>query len=219
MDIHTTLIDLIRLEKNLTKPLEAKEISKKAKSLFTDDITQARTCNDAGIDGHWCACLKRTKIRQINQHLIQMADSFINHINNEVLKNNLDLCARLELSRVNHVYLLDAVMPKTKKLKPFSLKERIHSFMNSIFNWYLVEPDLEIDYKKYLFQIVTKPNNGTYEFTIVDESSINENKIKQGNQLFEIDQKVISRIDKYGHQSNCIEKRFPELRKYCFCKL
>ena len=219
MDIHASLIDLIRLEKNQTKPREEIRTPDRSKSLFTDKIQSTRTCKKAGIDGHWCACLKRTKILNINTRLMKMVNSFISHINNDVLKYNLDMCAKLELSKINHVYLLDAVMPKTKEIKSFSLKEWFHSFMNRIFNWYLVEPDLEKDYRKYLFQIETKPNNGTFEFTLVDESSIDENLSNQENFSFEIDQKGISRIDKYGSQSKCIENRFPELRKYCFCKL
>jgi len=218
MDIHSTLADLIRMEMNRTKSKETSSSIKGSKSLFTEKILKTRTCSLADIDEHWCACLKRTKIPTINARLIKMANSFVSHING-ILKEYLNFCNSLELSNINHVYLLDSVIPKIKEEKPFSLKEWFNSLMNKIFNWYLVEPDLERDYKKYLFQIVTKPNNGTYEFTIVDESNIDESETNLEHEQFEIDLKGISRIDKYGHQPYCIENKFPELRKYCFCKL
>jgi hypothetical protein len=219
LDIHNTLIDLISLEKHgkISRKDDRSLISSRSKSLISDNIALARSCSQAGIDDHWCACLKRTRISSVSSRLSKMVDHFLSFLNGVILKDHLDLCSKLELSKVNHVYQLDSVIPKVVEQKPFSLIEWIRSLITNHF--YLVEPKLEKDFRKYLFQIVTKPNNGTYEFTIVDETSlIVENILNQEADKFEIDKKDISRINKYGNQPKCIEEKHSELRKYCFCK-
>lgn len=59
----------------------------------------------------------------------------------------------------------------------------------------------------YQILVETSINNGTYEATI---SSFNG--------TFAVKEKDISRTNPYGSQHKCIEKTFPQLGKYCYCK-
>jgi hypothetical protein len=59
--------------------------------------------------------------------------------------------------------------------------------------------------KTYLIQVYVKPGNAFFESTV--KSS--------GNKKFEVIGDI-SRINKYGNQSHCIQNSF--LEKYCFCK-
>jgi hypothetical protein len=226
MDIHRTLIDLIGLENKESHILDRFDSLNRSKSMFSDKISFKRTCGQANIDEHWCACLKRTKINVINSRLTMIAKKFVSYLNNILLKDHFDLCSKLEFIKINHVFQLETVIPKKKEFKHenFSLIKWFESLINRIFNFYLVEPTVEKDFKKYFFQIVTAPNNAIYEFTVVDETYINgvnkEEIIAEDvkSNLFEIDHKAISRIDRYGDQSKCIHDQYPDLRKYCFCK-
>lgn len=80
----------------------------------------------------------------------------------------------------------------------------------------LLPPTIEVDYKKYLFQITTSPNLAIYEFTITMESKMNE-EISFDN--LKIDEETISRLNLYGSGADCIKEKFPDLRKYCYCKV
>ncbi|CAF0882063.1 unnamed protein product [Brachionus calyciflorus] len=201
MDIHRTLIDLISLEKNnkLSEINDGRSLS-----LF-NKIQNDRTCSQAGIDQHWCACLKRTEL-VIDKYLEKMAMEFINYINEVVLKDHLDKCVKLGLDKINRVDQLETYISTDKRKKA---KEKF-----SFFGRLLEEPKIEKDFNKFFFQITTSNNNGgVYEFTITDEFDF-----VNGKSNYLIDKSSISRVNKYGNSSYCIFNDYPDLRKFCFCK-
>ena len=206
MDIHKTLKHLLNLEAN--EPIE-NEKSNRAISLFRKrDLS--RTCQQAGIDSHWCTCLKRYEI-EIDSVLIQIAELFVTYLNKNILKDNLDECVKLELFNVTRVHLLESSIDidYTNKIKTSALD--FFSNLNL-----LKPPPIEQGYQKFLFQITTIPNNGLYEFTIEIENKLNEDRNFLSN--VKINKDKISRLDKYGNTSSCIFNTFPDLRKFCYCK-
>lgn len=207
MDIHATLLNLIDLETGTVRPKSSEKVFNKKRgiSLF-GDISPERTCEDAGIDSYWCSCLKRTEIK-VNEYLLTLADVFVDYVNNNLLKEHMDLCNELEVDTVNSVYLMNSylntterrtVVPKNKHAKTLRL---------------LQPPKIETDYKKYLFVVTTKPNHGEYEFTITVQNAVAGKGVK-----YELDKSMISRINKYGNDEHCIHDKYPDLRKYCYCK-
>lgn len=102
MDIYATLKHLLNLE--LRKSYQESG-NKRMKSIFTK-IPMSRNCAQAGVDPHWCGCMKRTKLN-VDSKMIQMARIFVNYINDKILRNHLDACDRLELDSVNKIFLLD----------------------------------------------------------------------------------------------------------------
>ena len=214
MDIHKTFLDLINLE--LKKDIlngKNKYISPSAISLF-DTINYNRTCQDANIDNHWCSCLKRTKL-VLDEYLIQAALLFTDYLNNNLLKNHLNMCHELHLDQILNVYLIDSHISKNKQTK-----KKINQDINTQFNL-LTEPEVKIDYEEYFFQIKTIPNNAIYEFTMTNELNyLNKHKIKTPLDFvsnIKINKDKISRINMYGNQSDCIKNDYPDLRKYCYC--
>jgi hypothetical protein len=145
---------------------------------------------------------------QIDSYLFEIANhNFVQtFLNNNLLKNHLSVCHKLELSKINKVYLLETHI---KNSKP-PVVENNKSLLSSRF---LTPPPIERDYEKYFFQVETKPNNGLYEFTVT-----NEFDLKRFRNSFKIDQNSVSRINMYGNSSHCIFNDFPDLRKYCYCK-
>ena len=59
----------------------------------------------------------------------------------------------------------------------------------------------------YQLQIITEPNQGIFEATVKVMSS----------GMFHV-QGDISRVDRYGDQSKCIEQTNPSLREFCLCR-
>ena len=209
LDIHHTLVDLVSMESN-QKTVKINDYAR-SKSLFKY-ISPNRTCYDAGISNHWCACLKRTEL-VVDDNLQMIANKFVDYINN-LLADHLDECVRLELHNVNKVYLLDSILAGAPK--PI--------FENPLKLDLLTPPPVEKDYEQYFFQIVTKPNNGIYEFTATYELDLvlesgRSNKISADTlERFKINEKSISRINRYGNDPFCVHDTFPNLRQYCFCK-
>lgn len=143
--------------------------------------------------------------------MIKLAKTFVEYLNSDVLKEHLDLCHKLELDQLNSVYqvdsYLDTIKPKKKKLTNW---ERTHL---------LQPPAIELNYKKYLFQVQTKPNNGIYEFNLLVENKINKAQSKRDfSKLPKLSTMLISRINKYGNDEHCIHDTFPDLRKFCYCR-
>jgi hypothetical protein len=216
MDIFATLIHLLDLESSINTNAEqafTKQQIQRQVSLFKK-ISSKRNCANAGIEPHWCACLKRTEL-VVNSYLTNLAQIFVKYLNEKILFNHLETCERLELDTVNRVYLLDSFINKNiEELKKIN-KSSFFEFLNLNL---LKEPTIETEYQKYLFQITTLPNNAIYEFTITVEKNIKDNQSSLDLSKIELNEKLISRINAYGKSANCIFNTFPDLRKYCFCK-
>ena len=71
------------------------------------------------------------------------------------------------------------------------------------------DPDKTGSDVTYQLGMITKPNNGHYEATLV--YSKKENR-------FHIRERDISRTNAYGDQPHCVSAKRPKLRKYCYCK-
>ena len=65
-----------------------------------------------------------------------------------------------------------------------------------------------IDIVHYQITLVTLPSNGMYEATIL--MNVTDGRIQ-------VNPEMISRLDLYGNQPACVQRRYPDLRKYCYC--
>jgi len=85
----------------------------------------------------------------------------------------------------------------------------------------LKPPAVENNFMKYLFQVQTKPNGGIYEFEIEVEKNLRDagNNKQTRMELPALAHNLISRINKYGNDEHCIHDKFPDLRKFCYCKV
>ena len=220
MDIYHTLMDLVNMESSEDDEVVKIDDNDRSSSLFKY-ISANRSCYEAGISQHWCACLKRTEL-VVDDNLNMIANKFLDYLNDNLLKDHLNECVRLELDKINKVYLLDSIMGSAKK--PV-VEKTLLGYFRDLFKFYLVAPKVEKDYEQYFFQITTRPNNAIFEFTVVYEFDLNQESLnnligleKLNVDKFIIKENSISRINKYGNDPHCIYEKFPDLRKYCFCK-
>ncbi len=113
MDIHATLMNLIQLEKNDKNYIH--ENGKREISLF-NEISIERTCDDAGIEPHYCAQFKKTEIKP-DKFINELSIKFINILNEQILKDHLDVCSRIKLKNIDNVFLLETSIKKKSKIK------------------------------------------------------------------------------------------------------
>ncbi|XP_001359906.2 uncharacterized protein [Drosophila pseudoobscura] len=214
-DVHATLKHIIQLQtaSDEETTVESDDISPKpsihiselargrAISLL-EPIPTNRSCADAYIEPHWCACLNWRPLQlndtQYSGVILKAAQSIVDTINAATAEQR-KFCVPLDLLRVNWAL----------RLQPH--KELLQFKTNSDRDGFLADMtgQTEVHDEMYQLQLVTQPGNGLYE------ASVSHNL-----QTFSATTKLtdISRVNKYGTQARCIYDRDPELRKYCYCR-
>lgn len=180
--------------------IEVSDLAKhRAISLF-NPIPQNRSCGDAYIEPHWCACLNWQQLNVSSEMgiLLKAAGSIIDVINNTT-QSFRHYCEPLHLKRINWALLL----------KPH---QELLSFKHNLdMDGYLSDltGNSHTSEIYYQLQILVSPGNSLFEASV----SYNVENRKMHTKLSQI-----SRVNIYGSQANCIYERNPELRKYCYCK-
>ena len=166
-------------------------------SLFTE-ISSSRSCSQANVADHWCPCLQWESVDEKDSHVKNLALAAVEFINNANLEHELSTkkCLKLSLKSINYA-LLERPNDKLLSFRQTNdLQPEFHS---------KARPP-EKDHCRYQMQFTTSPNNATYEATV-----------RYYKEWF-IVSKDVSRVNKYGSQSECIARDLPHLRKFCMCK-
>ncbi|XP_073832590.1 uncharacterized protein isoform X2 [Musca autumnalis] len=171
----------------------------RAISLF-DPIPKNRSCADAYIEPHWCACLNWQQLNITTEMgpLLKAANSIISSINNAT-EPFRSYCETLQLKQINWAMRL---MPH-RALLTFKHNADVDGYMAEMGDSTKTREEI------YQLQIMLTPGDSLFEASVYH----NLETFTMRTKLSEI-----SRINKYGSQANCIYERNPELRKYCYCK-
>ncbi|XP_015929497.2 uncharacterized protein [Parasteatoda tepidariorum] len=187
-DIHATLKHLLHL--NMTFPEKTDELGL---SLFRE-IPENRTCADANIKQHWCPCNNFKPVAVNSSFIISVSEAMVSYIN-KLLLSHADVCETLELEEIT-----DAQMGQSNDL---ALKfERDE---NAARNQSIVLGDAPPIISDYLITLRTKPGGA-----IIEGSA----RYDDGRRVAKVI--GVSRINKYGLQSWCIDSQ--SLKLYCYCK-
>ena len=203
-DIYYSLVDIA---KNF--PTKSTTSNKqRGRSLFRK-MPPGRTCQQAGIDQHWCACHDSVKLAA-NEHT-DLGMAIAEHLNRKVLSQVLDKCSQWNLREVAEVRLL----------KP---NDKFFIFKQSVND---VNDRTELYEKK---SILTKTKLAIYLVTVVFQNKALE-KGGGGVAIFEatvharigtdggrknIIVEGLSRLNSYGQQSACLATH--SLKPFCFCR-
>ncbi|XP_023932391.1 uncharacterized protein LOC106165597 [Lingula anatina] len=95
-DIHATFMDMLNYKQSET---EADGKLKRGISLF-EEIPLERTCADAGIEPHWCACQKWERLNISDPDVTEASHEVVSTIN-KMTKEKRDKCSRLTLGRIH----------------------------------------------------------------------------------------------------------------------
>ncbi|CAL1540670.1 unnamed protein product [Lymnaea stagnalis] len=189
-DVHETFHHMLNMSGAPVDHTKSRGIS-----LFRK-ISKARSCDDAGVEPHWCACLQWTSVKNyaLSTKLSQIVASYINDLTSKVRAQ----CAFLRVTEVIGVSKVEI----NENLLKFKKSKDIHGDI----------PDLSdvmrVDSDQFQITLVTEPGSGQFEVTL-KHSTLND--------TFTVTESQISRINRYGSAPACIEKRFPHLRPYCYC--
>uniref|UniRef100_A0A7E4VT59 Uncharacterized protein n=1 Tax=Panagrellus redivivus TaxID=6233 RepID=A0A7E4VT59_PANRE len=190
-DIYATLLDVLELPEDLTTNQDPKS---RSMSLFRP-IPKDRTCEQAGIEPHWCTCLSWQASEAADSALL--AGALIETINNYT-KESRKLCAEIKLDKIVESKRLVA---DEKVLKYGGVKDA-DGFV----------PDFKGNAKMtaatYMLTFTTTPGNARYEATVLYDSK---------NKEITIDMLSISHVNKYGLTPHCIIDTNYFLAAYCVC--
>nr|XP_022914226.1 uncharacterized protein LOC111424779 isoform X1 [Onthophagus taurus] len=190
-DIHSTLHDI--LEK--TSPIKG-NLSNRSLSLFSS-ISETRTCANAYIEPHWCACLDWDDLNPNDEVVPLLIKAFLDTVNGYTNENR-DICAELTVSDVMSVTKLKA----NDKLMKFKQTSDRDGFAPNL------SGSTKVLTEMYQIKVKTTPGDGIYEASITHPVTTNDYNLKLSD---------VSRINMYGDQARCIVDTQPNLRKYCYC--
>ena len=174
------------------------DVSKRGISLFKE-IPLSRSCQDADIAPHWCACLDWKDVSPSDQEAKKALQAALDTINGYTAPYRDD-CATLSLHNVIMAKKL-AASDAFLKFEGTDSNGGIYKiFMNS-------NTKNEIIYYQMVFS--TQPGGANFEVTIAF-NTITTN--------FTVSENQISRINKYGSDSACIFHKNKQIRAYCYCK-
>jgi hypothetical protein len=98
-DLHMTLQHLLEISgrnPNLTQPAKS---CPKCQSLF-EVVPENRTCEDAGIDSHWCTCTPFQHVDANSRIVHQIVDFVLDYLNGFISEHGKSLCATLKLKKI-----------------------------------------------------------------------------------------------------------------------
>ncbi|XP_046142481.1 uncharacterized protein LOC114874273 [Osmia bicornis bicornis] len=191
-DVHKTLETILNLEKPKIGNRHERAIS-----LF-DKVPLDRTCADAFIEPHWCACLSWQEISVDENNVIAAAKYFIEFLN-KYTEDHRDICEPLKLKEI----LWAAKLIPNKGLLKFQKSGDQDGFIGDF------SAKTKLTSEVYQLKVKTKPGDGLFEVSITYDIKKNAFSTKISD---------VSRINMYGSQARCVENSLYHLRKYCYCK-
>ncbi|XP_046363166.2 uncharacterized protein LOC124139838 [Haliotis rufescens] len=189
-DVYETLKDILYFDGNVQQA----SVTDRGISLFSE-VPRDRSCDTAAILPHWCMCLERQHVPVSSVNVTNAAKSILNQINEELFYYG-HLCEVLEIQEIKEAVL----MSPNKRVLHFEQS------LNDVINRTVHYGNRTEAVLTYQLTFVTSPGGGLFEGTVnLDETT--------GRYTTAGD---ISRINRYGDQSICIDNFY--LKKYCYCK-
>ncbi|KAL8595962.1 hypothetical protein ACOMHN_018274 [Nucella lapillus] len=167
------------------------DVGNRAISLLKE-IPKERTCSQAHVAPHWCTCVQWQEVSKSHPLVTQAVDSIIKTINS-LTEAQRKRCAQLTFYEIT----------KSARYIPNSSDRSAE--------WTVLNYNNEsAPSLTHLYQVSFKtlPGQGHFEVTC---------QLDVKTSTFKVNTKQISRINKYGSQPACIQKRLPHLRPYCYC--
>lgn len=186
-DLHQMLVDV--LKQNFRSPTKS-YINKTLRSVsLFQPVPESRSCMDAWIPEHYCACYTATTINTSSSIASRLAEQMVKDLNRVIAAQ--PLCAQLSLKIVHEVqYIAQGLKHVDTENKGISLLQ-------------FLAPE-EKPEERYFLNLATEPGGGTFEATYTVHS-------RSGVKLLG----AIVRSNKYGDQPRCISDK--ALRPFCYC--
>ncbi|KAI3418833.1 hypothetical protein GPALN_007933 [Globodera pallida] len=210
-DVHATLMDAIRwplpleylnrphsldVNKAFSSSTE-KKVPPPGRSLsFFREIPSDRTCDQAGIEPHWCTCLGWETVPNSSPEISVLVKSVVKVIN-DYTEPERKLCAPLKQHKVISAKKL---VPNADLLKYKGVKDN-DGFVPDL------NGNVNTTFATYQIGFETRPGNARYEVTLFFD----------GHRRVTVDLTAISHVNKYGDAPHCIIDKNYFLATYCVC--
>uniref|UniRef100_A0A915ECH2 Uncharacterized protein n=1 Tax=Ditylenchus dipsaci TaxID=166011 RepID=A0A915ECH2_9BILA len=208
--MYSTLMDLLNWPSPDLLTTSHEATKSRSLSIFRP-IPLNRTCNDAGIEPHWCTCLswqsamtaasKGNSTGKEDLYTSNRLAKAVVQVINEQTQPERKLCARLTLDK-----LIDAkkLVPNDKLLKYSGIED---------YDGFAPKLGGHVQATKATYQLVftTKPGNAKYEATVLYDAS------NPSSLTVTVDLAAISHINAYGTTPHCIVDKNFFLATYCVC--
>jgi hypothetical protein len=194
-DMHATLMDM--LQYSASDGYTAGKKLERSLSMFKE-IPKSRTCSDAGIDPHWCACLNWHAINRDSSLVIEAGEFVVSKIN-EYIQIRRDICSPLKLYTVTKALQF---LPEKSLLLFKRSKDEDGRYAD-------MSDDTRVSDQLLQIWVHTLPGNGLFEATL---------HYDMRTRSFTLPMDSISRINMYGDDAHCVITDNADLRKYCYCR-
>jgi len=201
-DLHETFEHLF--EFHSSDPYQSK--TNRSYSLF-QLIPENRTCSQADVEQHWCACLNWNDM-SINDPIIQQLGKQAIEFLNNFVSDYKTQCAKLNLNRLIKASQLQTNEHLLKFVESSDTDGRVPRFHNDTSTKNLMKNLTTNQTKYYQIQFETIPGHALFELTA---------EYNPFNGTFLIQKRRLSRMNKYGQTSACIAYKRPEFREICYC--
>lgn len=191
-DIHATFKHILNYSGTKRESVNSRGMS------LMNQIPDERTCAHAGIEAHWCACLNWESVSPDDKNVRASALALLELIN-AITEPERALCEPLTLANISSANMY---IPNNNLLMFKQSKDRDGRVADLSDNMALIEVFFQIT-------ITASPSRAKYEATI---------KVNLKTSKYLVNDKEISRINKYGSQPHCVASRLPHLRPYCYCR-
>jgi len=207
-DVHATLLDVMHFATDQQSPPQPETNLNdgrlpRAISLFSE-IPVDRTCADADIAAHWCACLRWHPF-SVDSTLIQEASQRVVDVINAVTSSHRSQCAELRLDEV----VEGDLFADDDRVLQFRRSSDVHGRVPEMTD------TLNVTEVFYRVVVRTQPGSALFEATVRHPLQ----SAGDVDDVFDVDARQISRTNQYGRQPHCIMDRYPHLRPYCYCVL
>ncbi|KAJ0170625.1 hypothetical protein K1T71_013996 [Dendrolimus kikuchii] len=194
-DIHATLLDAMGLPDSINYKVPGADLQR-GMSLF-EPIPRNRSCSEAGIEPHWCACLRWLNVSSSDPMHGRVADAMVNFVN-KLTEPVRSKCIPRTLTSV--VWVMRQV--PNRRMLTFVAAKDADGYVGKFI-------DKEIKHNEnYQIKFVVGPGEGVYEASLT--YLVKENK-------FSIDTRDISRTNAYNNEPSCISVTHPHLNMFCYC--
>jgi len=194
-DVYETLADLMEFDGTARHGCGA--VLRRGCSLLAE-VPARRTCEDAGVLPHWCACHETEPVRPSDPAVQRAADAVVRYINDQLAVHR-GRCAPLQLGAA-----LDA-----RRVRPRDDLVRFRSSRHDVlgrtveFDGAAAAARSRVD--EYQLTLETSPGGAVFEATVRCQGDDDES----------VQIADISRINAYGDQSTCIDVH--SHKKFCYC--
>ncbi|XP_026317900.1 uncharacterized protein LOC113228750 [Hyposmocoma kahamanoa] len=126
-DIYATILDAIDMREHWN-PYKIKGAHLTRGLTLFEPIPRTRLCSEAGIETHWCACIRWEPVPPTDSKYHRVAASLVNHINflTEPLRMK---CAKRKLISISYVLVYDLSRNALEPTSKYQLEVSVYSYL------------------------------------------------------------------------------------------